>query len=316
MESELITKIRSLMNIDSNEELIDILIEFVNKSIQSEKSRKQLQDSFSALDEEGTSAFMTICKNPKLEKMNIKLIDWNCINLLQQNNDGFNCLTYAILGKCEDLIIKIIDKEPIILESICKKGVTPIVYAMRQKLWNIVIYMLQKNNNLMNCVDVYDSTPFLYLIDTTYNLTSNIASCLEVNVRNSGMEIHVNRINSEDNDGFHKILNYIFENNIEIRVGQPNSHGDTALIFAVYVFNEDLAIQLFEKYGTQCSINNMNKAGETAISFAIKYYMNKFVNILLYSNLDDIGLNNVSQSLNTPLLLAIENGNENVVLKI
>jgi ankyrin repeat protein len=319
-----------LLNNSEEDENINLFIDYLKKAFSNESLKNKFKESMSTKNEDGMDNFMYLCKRGKgSEKFASYLIDIDSVVLTNIDNEGFSCLIWAIFSKSEKLIYKIIDKEPSLLEIGCKQKITPIVYATRQKMFNIVYYMLQKNNNLFNHIDHFNSTPFVYLIDKTHFFSDDILEHVENYLKEHKIKIDMSQkpeqivktikcelnLNHNHSDLFN-ILNYIFENNIEIRINQPNKNGDTALIFAVFVMNEELAIKLFEKYGVNCNFSNKNVTGESAFSFAVRYKLFNFVSLLLDSEFDDVGQHVCLNNSKTPLLELIDSNRDNLVLKL
>ncbi len=319
-----------LLNNSEDDENINLFIDYLNKAFSNESLKNKFKESMSTKNEDGMDNFMYLCKRGKgSEKFASYLIDINSVVLTNIDNEGFSCLIWAIFSKSEKLIYKIIDKEPSLLEIGCKQNVLPIVYATRQKMFNVVYYMLQKNNNLFNHIDHFNSTPFVYLIDKTHFFSDDILEHVENYLKEHKIKIDMSQkpeqivktikceLNLEHNHSdLFNILNYIFENNIEIRINQPNKNGDTALIFAVFVMNEELAIKLFEKYGVNCNLSNKNISGESAFSFAVRYKLFNFVSLLLDSEFDDVGQHVCLNDSKTPLLELIDSNRNDLVLKL
>ncbi len=333
VESKISTLMKNalLNNNEDDDENINIFIDYLNKAFQNESLKNKFKESMTLQNnDDGMDNFMYLCKRGKgSEKFASYLIDINSVVLTNIDNEGFSCLIWAIFSKSEKLIYKIIDKEPSLLEIGCKQNVLPIVYATRQKMFNVVYYMLQKNNNLFNHIDHFNSTPFVYLIDKTHFFSDDILEHVENYLKEHKIKIDMSQkpeqivktikceLNLEHNHSdLFNILNYIFENNIEIRINQPNKNGDTALIFAVFVMNEELAIKLFEKYGVNCNLSNKNISGESAFSFAVRYKLFNFVSLLLDSEFDDVGQHVCLNDSKTPLLELIDSNRNDLVLKL
>lgn len=333
VESKISTLMKNalLNNNEDDDENINIFIDYLNKAFQNESLKNKFKESMTLQNnDDGMDNFMYLCKRGKgSEKFASYLIDINSVVLTNIDNEGFSCLIWAIFSKSEKLIYKIIDKEPSLLEIGCKQNVLPIVYATRQKMFNVVYYMLQKNNNLFNHIDHFNSTPFVYLIDKTHFFSDDILEHVENYLKEHKIKIDMSQkpeqivktikceLNLEHNHSdLFNILNYIFENNIEIRINQPNKNGDTALIFAVFVMNEELAIKLFKKYGVNCNLSNKNVTGESAFSFAVRYKLFNFVSLLLDSEFDDVGQHVCLNDSKTPLLELIDSNRNDLVLKL
>ncbi len=314
---------------NNDDETLDFFIEYLKKALENDTLKKKFKESMAIQNnEDGMDNFMYLCKRNSYKFANA-LIDNQCVVLTNQDNEGFTCLIWAIFSKSEELIYKIIDNEPSLLEVCCKQKISPIIYASRQKMFNVVYYMIQKNNNLFNHIDHFNSTPFVYLIDKTHFFSDNIFEYVENYLKENKINIDLTQkpenivrtikcelnLNHHHSDLFN-ILNYIFENNIEIKIGQPNNNGDTALIFSVFVMNEELAIKLFNKYGTSCNLSFKNISGESALSFAIRYKLFDFVSLLLDSDIEDIGQYVCLNEAKTPLLELINSGREDLVIKL
>jgi hypothetical protein len=329
MNEEQRNLLKDILLNNKEDNTIEYFLDNLKKAMENELLKTKFKESMAIQNEEGMDNFMYLCKRNSI-KFASALLDYDCVKLTNQDNEGLTCLTWAIFSKSENLIYKIIDKEPSLLEVCCKQNISPITYAIRQKLFNIVLYMLQKNNNLFNCIDNTNTTPFVYLIDKIHSMSDDIVDQISVFLKENSLkkiclsdkpdniiktlkcEICLNQNHSE----LFNIVNYIFDNNIEIKIGQVNTNGDNAMIFSSFVMNEELAIKLFVQYGEKCNFSNKNNAGETSFSFAVKYKLLNYVTILIESDIEDIGHDVCINNCKSPLFDLIEYGEEDLILKL
>ncbi len=314
---------------NKDDETVEYFTQYLKKTMENESLKKKFKESMAIQDEDGRDNFMILCKRNSFTLASI-LIDNDFVILTNRDKEGLTCLTWAIFSKSENLIYKIIDKEPSLLEVCCIQNISPIIYAIRQKMFNVVLYMLQKNNNLFNHMDNTNTTPFVYLIDKIHSMSDDVVEQISVFLKeNSLKKISLNDkpenivktlkcdicLNQHYSELFN-IVNYIFDNNIEIKIGQTNTNGDNAMIFASFVMNEELAIKLFVNYGEKCNFSNKNNAGETSFSFAVKYKLFNYVSVLIESDIEDIGHDICINNCKTPLFDLIEYDQEDLIIKL
>ncbi len=321
-----IENLNNIIHGNETQENIDIFLQTLTQCVQNEKNKTYLKNAMSQKFDNDMDNFMCLCKI-KSEKLALKLIDLDCVTLTNRDKENFTCLTWSIYARSEALIYRIIEMEPSLLEIPCSKLMTPIIYAIRFKMYDVVIYMLEKNKNLFNYIDESLSTPFIYLIDTSFNfiqdvtnsvnkILSKLATNLQKNTLSDISEItEIKSFNSENTE-FYRIFNYLIDNNIELRIEQANSNGDTALIFSIFVLNEDLSIKLFNMFKERCNLCQLNKANESALSFAVRSKFYKLTNLILDSDIQDVGQNSLGERNLTPLISAIMNNKEDIALKI
>ncbi|OHT04195.1 hypothetical protein TRFO_28365 [Tritrichomonas foetus] len=171
------------------------------------------------------------------------------ININSQDNKGNTPLINSVILDQESIFAQLISDDKIYLDLRNKRNLSPLIFTVKYNRINMLKSLCEKGVSINIEKDSKMLSPFCYSRSkqmVQYLISKEIDSYTINGVNHKGETLLTDFIKDSKNSRFIDLSHEFLLNNKSLNINAPNAHGETALMAAIYV-NNDEALRILKK---------------------------------------------------------------------